>query len=53
MARTNYSHEKRQKEIAKKKKKEEKLARKANRSDDKPGEPMLDNGEPGAQEPQP
>jgi hypothetical protein len=35
LARTNYSYEKRQKEIAKKKKKEEKLARKL----EKPAEP--------------
>ena len=36
MARTNYSFEKRQRELAKKKKKEEKLARKAAGKDGQP-----------------
>jgi hypothetical protein len=51
VATPNYGYEKRQKELAKKKKKEEKLKAKADRKAGVPGEagdPSQDSGEPGA-----
>jgi len=47
MAKPNYSFEKRQREIAKKKKKEEKLAKKQGSKDTDPA-PGFDSGESGA-----
>ena len=47
MAKTNYSFEKRQRDLAKKKKKEEKLQRKLERKGEKPAE----NGEGGTEAP--
>lgn len=44
MATPNYGYEKRQKELAKKRKKEEKLKQKAERKGSGPGEP--DDGQP-------
>jgi hypothetical protein len=53
MAKPNYSFEKRQRELAKKKKKEEKLKDKAGRKagspqDDEPAEPQTTDSAPGA-----
>ncbi|MSQ75991.1 MAG: hypothetical protein EXR34_09535 [Rhodoferax sp.] len=49
MATPNYGYEKRQKELAKKKKKEEKLKHKAER---KVGEPGSESAEPDADQPE-
>ncbi len=49
MATPNYGYEKRQKELAKKKKKEEKLRSKADRKTEAPGEDGQ-SGEPGVSE---
>jgi hypothetical protein len=56
MAKPNYSFEKRQREMAKKKKKEEKLKEKAGRKagspqDDEPDQPQTDASAPGAPPP--
>ena len=51
MARTNYSFEKRQRELAKKKKQEEKRQRKANRTESA-ATPAIDVGATPAPEPQ-
>ena len=58
MAKPNYSFEKRQRELAKKKKKEEKLKEKAGRKagsgqDGEPGEPQDNGAQPPAQPPSP
>ena len=42
MAKTNYAFEKRQRDLAKKQKKEEKLKRKAEPSDNQPHDPLDD-----------
>ena len=52
MATPNYSYEKRQRELAKKKKKEEKLKRKAERSSEGPEGSATEDGQPPEAAPQ-
>jgi len=50
LATPNYAYEKRQRELAKKKKKEEKLQRKAHHPRDEPGAPQASEGQDTAPE---
>lgn len=52
MATPNYSYEKRQRELAKKRKKEEKLKRKTEQRNDAPAQPGAAEGEQGEAAPQ-